>query len=88
MTYLVCDARRFADLCRMDVATDDVQTAKAEAEKLARQYGCRTYVLAIVGEVEGQVHPRWVQDPAPPAAQEAASYGAPPVVGWYGITMP
>lgn len=82
MTYLVCDAIRLADLKRQDTAAETVAEAKREAEAMAKRYGVRVYVLAVVGEVEGLVDPRWAVDPDPP---EPKAQGAPAIYGWFGM---
>lgn len=76
MTYLICDQYRLADLTRQDTTAETVSEAKTAAEAMARKYGCRVYVIGVVGEVEGQVSPHWAKDPEPP-----------PAAGWYGIGL-
>lgn len=85
MTYLICDAIRYADLKRMDSTAEKISEAKAAAEEMARKYGVTVYILGVIGEVEGAVHPHWVTDPAP--QQETA---ASMIAGYFGFipTMP
>lgn len=80
--YLIADARRLGDLRRMDTTAETVADAKREAEAMAKRHGVRVYVLAVVGEVEGEIEPRWAQDPAPPEPQ---AQGAPAIYGWIGV---
>jgi hypothetical protein len=61
MTYLIVDDKRLPDLQRMDTTADTPEQARAEAEAMAKRWGCRVYVLAVAGEVEGTVEPRWAQ---------------------------
>ena len=80
--YLVADAHRFADLRRMDTVAETVADAKRAAEEMAKRHGVRVYVLAVVGEVEGQVQPRWAVDPDPPNPK---AQGTPAIYGWFGM---
>ena len=62
MTYLICDAERVRDLQRMDTTADTPEQAQQLAAALAQQYGCRVYVLGVVGVVECPARePQWVQ---------------------------
>lgn len=57
------DAIRLADLRRMDTHCESVDEAKAAAEAMAKQYGGKVFILAVVGEVEGVLNPTWNKDP-------------------------
>ena len=60
--YLICDHLRLADLLRMDTAAGTPPEAQAEAEAMAAQYGCRVYVLGVIGVVECPAkEPKWTQ---------------------------
>lgn len=66
MSYLICDHLRLADLQRMDTAADTPAAAQHKAAELAKLYGCRVYVLGIVGVVEcPAIEPQWVQPMGP-----------------------
>ena len=61
MPYLICDHLRLADLQRMDTAADTPADAQHKAAELAKLYGCRVYVLGVVGVVEcPAIVPQWV----------------------------
>jgi lysozyme family protein len=85
LTYLICDAIRYADLKRMDTTAETLADAKAAAEEMARKYGVTVYVIGVVGEVEGAVNPHWVTDPAPKQETSASM-----IAGYFGFipTMP
>ena len=61
--YLITDAIRFADLQHQDTACESVDDAKAAAEAMAKKFGGKVFILAVVGEVEGVLNPTWTQDP-------------------------
>ena len=62
MTYLICDAERVRDLHRMDTTADTPAQAQHLAAGMAQQYGCRVYVLGVVGVVEClATAPQWVR---------------------------
>ena len=62
MNYLICDAERVRDLHRMDTIADTPEQAQHLAAEMAQQYGCRVYVLGVVGVVERPATvPQWVQ---------------------------
>lgn len=61
MDFLIVEATRWADLRQQDTPADDWDAAKAAAEALARRYGTRVLVLAVVGEVDGRVQPIWTR---------------------------
>ena len=62
MTYIIADHIRLADLQRMDTSADTPAEAQAKAAELAKLYGCRVYVLGVVGVVEcPAIVPQWVQ---------------------------
>ena len=66
MTYLICDHLRLADLQRQDTAADTPAAAQHKAAELAKLYGCRVYVLGVVGVVEcPAIEPHWVQPMGP-----------------------
>ena len=68
LTYLICDAERVRDLHRMDTTADTPEQAQQLAAEMAKQYGCRVYVLGVVGVVECPATvPQWVQPLAPGA---------------------
>ena len=62
------EARRFDDLREQDTSAADWDAASMAAEALARRYGTRVLVLAVVGEVEGRVEPIWTRTVPPGAA--------------------
>jgi hypothetical protein len=64
VSYLVTDAIRFADLCRMDTCCESVDDAKTSAEAMAKKYGGKVFILAVVGEVEGLLTQTWNKDPS------------------------
>ena len=57
--YLICDHYRMGDLHQSDTTAETPDQARAEAEAMAQKYGCRVYVLQVVGIVEGRVEPQW-----------------------------
>ena len=60
--YLICDHLRLVDLLRMDTSAGTPPEAQAAAEAMAAQYGCRVYVLGVVGVVECPAkEPQWVK---------------------------
>lgn len=60
--YLVCDALRFGDLQHQDTAAMTAEQAQQAAAEMARRYGCRVYVLGVVGIVECPARdPQWVR---------------------------
>lgn len=62
MTYIIADHIGLAYLQRMSTSADTLAAAQATAAKLAKQYGCRVYVLGVVGVVEcPAIEPQWVQ---------------------------
>ena len=62
MNYLICDAERVRDLHRMDTTPDTTEQAQHLAAEMAQQYGCRVYVLGVLGVVECPATvPQWVQ---------------------------
>ena len=62
MNYLICDHLRLSDLHRMDTTADTPEQAQHLAAEMAKQYGCRVYVLGVVGVVECPARePQWVQ---------------------------
>ena len=67
MPYLIVDAIRLADLCRMDTVAHTPADAQRLAADMAKEYRCRVYVLGIVGIVDcAAIEPQWVQ-PLEPA---------------------
>lgn len=62
MEYLIVDAIRLADLCRMDTVARTPEEARQAAEEMAKQYGTQVTVLAPVALCDGGVVPRWTQD--------------------------
>ena len=64
--YLVCDARRFGDLARQDTAAMTAEQAQQAAAEMAQRYGCRVYVLGVVGVVECPAkEPQWTKHMEP-----------------------
>ncbi len=63
MRYLIVDAIRLVDLQHQDTACESVDEAKSAAEAMAKQYGGKVFILAVVGEVEGVLNPTWTKDP-------------------------
>ena len=62
MSYIIADHIRLADLQRMDTSADTPADAQAKAAELAKQYGCRVYVLGVVGVVEcPALEPAWTK---------------------------
>ena len=62
MKYLICDSKRAGDLQRMDTTAATPEEAQRLAAEMAQQYGCRVYVLGVVGVVECPARePQWVQ---------------------------
>jgi hypothetical protein len=60
--YLVCDALRFGDLRHQDTAALTVEQARQAAADMAQRYGCRVYVLGVVGIVECPAkEPHWLR---------------------------
>lgn len=74
MNFLICDHFRLGDLRQSDTTTDTPEQARVEAEAMAKKYGCKVYILQVVGEVEGVVEPRWTQEP-----------DKSPIAGWFGM---
>lgn len=62
MPYLIVDAIRLADLCRMDTVAHTQDDARRAAEEMSKLYGCTITVLAPVAVCEGAIEPRWTQD--------------------------
>ena len=63
--YIICDHIRLADLQRMDTSADTPAQAQQAAAEMAQRYGCRVYVLGVVGVV-GVVEcparePQWIK---------------------------
>ena len=62
MNYIIADAERVSDLRRMDTTADTPEQAQDLAAEMAQQYGCRVYVLGVVGVVECPATvAQWVQ---------------------------
>ena len=62
MNYIIVDHLRLADLQRMDLTAENQVQAQHFAAEMAQQYGCRVYVLGVVGVVECPATvPQWVQ---------------------------
>ena len=62
MQYVIFDYIRAYDIERMDTSADTPAEAQAKAAEMAQQYGCRVYVLGVVGVVEcPAIVPQWVQ---------------------------
>ena len=60
--YLICDHLRLVDLLRMDTSAGTPPEAQAAAEAMSAKYGCRVYVLGIIGVVECPAkEPKWTQ---------------------------
>ena len=67
MTYIIADRLRMDDFKRMDTSADTPADAQAKAAGLAKKYGCRVYVLGVVGVVECPAkEPQWVKPMAGP----------------------
>lgn len=60
--YLICDHLRLSDLQRMDTSADTPAQAQQAAAEMAQRYGCRVYVLGVVGVVECPAkEPQWTK---------------------------
>lgn len=60
--YIVCDALRFGDLQHQDTAAMTAEQAQQAAAEMAQRYGCRVYVLGVVGVVECPAkEPQWTK---------------------------
>ena len=59
--YIVMDELRHRDILAQDTTAPTLAQARAAAEALAARFGTRVRVLAVVGEVEGAIEPRWTQ---------------------------
>lgn len=60
--YIICDHLRLADLQRMDTSADTPAQAQQAAAEMAQRYGCRVYVLGVVGVVECPAkEPQWTK---------------------------
>ena len=61
MTHIICDHLRLTDFGRQDTIANTPAEAQQKAAEMAQRFGCRVYVLGIVGVVEcPAIEPHWV----------------------------